>query len=78
MRATVLAWKRAGEGEPLVLRHGIGTMRNDFVRVGSRPPLHRIGDSAGVGGRHRAPAAAPGIAQQSETEPFSYVAREAW
>jgi hypothetical protein len=33
MRATVLAWEHAGEGEPLVLLHGIGTTRDDFVQV---------------------------------------------
>jgi predicted esterase len=33
MRATVLAWEHAGEGEPPVLLHGIGTTRDDFVQV---------------------------------------------
>src|SRR5215218_4013886 len=33
MTATTLAWERAGEGEPLVLLHGIGTTRDDFVPV---------------------------------------------
>ena len=33
MTATVLAWERAGEGEPLVLLHGIGTTRDDFAPV---------------------------------------------
>src|SRR3954468_14129071 len=33
MTATTLAWDRAGEGEPLVLLHGIGTTREDFFPV---------------------------------------------
>src|SRR5919112_4365458 len=36
MTATLLAWERIGEGEPLVLLHGIGTTRDDFVRVRTR------------------------------------------
>jgi pimeloyl-ACP methyl ester carboxylesterase len=33
MTATTLAWDRAGEGEPLVLLHGIGPTREDFFPV---------------------------------------------
>jgi pimeloyl-ACP methyl ester carboxylesterase len=31
--ATALAWERTGEGEPLVLLHGLGTTREDFFPV---------------------------------------------
>jgi len=33
MTATLLAWERAGKGEPLVLLHGLGTTADDFVAV---------------------------------------------
>jgi predicted esterase len=33
MRASVLISKHTGEGEPLVLLHGIGTTRHDFMQV---------------------------------------------
>jgi pimeloyl-ACP methyl ester carboxylesterase len=36
MTATLLTWERIGAGEPLVLLHGIGTTRDDFVRVRTR------------------------------------------